>query len=292
MLHQGSESANRKRRSPEEAKLDKGPIDDMRAEQHGFQDWSSKIPIKVLKEKLGLEESSYLSTGKSKFTFIRKTRSDVVRSENVIDINLMPPLILKNCLPFAVKFHFVDSSNIQQEIKLDKDEERNMFCFSMAKTILADIDLPNFHTVHQFRLFDLQNYKQMSNKILLLDRYGRQTYIYTKIQRKSAGQRVIFYCKKLLIDSIDSELSFYHKKPKILGNKEKEQVQNMLPFVNQGVLKQKIYIIPEEFGYQNLYVTLATDYSRKECAKLEVETTDTQQEFLIRNNDYTHRYCY
>jgi hypothetical protein len=48
---------------------------------------------------------------------------------------------------------------------------------------------------------------------------------------------VIFYCKKILVDSIDSELKFFYKKPTLMGNKERELVDNMIPWVDQGVLR-------------------------------------------------------
>ena len=44
----------------EEIAVKDRPINDMRDE---FLSWSALVPIKVLKEKLGMEESSYLSNG-------------------------------------------------------------------------------------------------------------------------------------------------------------------------------------------------------------------------------------
>jgi hypothetical protein len=89
-------------------------ITDMRSDLNGkFKNWSALVPIKVLKVKLAVDESSYLSNGLSKFTFIRKTKSDIiVKEENIIDINLMPGMILKNCLPFSLKIVCKDSSDV------------------------------------------------------------------------------------------------------------------------------------------------------------------------------------
>ena len=152
-------------------------INDMRDE---FLNWSALVPIKVLKEKLGMEESSYLSNGQSKFTFIRKTRSDIiVNPEEIIDINLMPPLILKNSLPFAVKFVFKDSSDIEQSLTFQKEEERNLFCFSMSKSAYVDIILPEFEPIKGFKLFNLEKYKTTDFKIDIQDRYGRKSMIYS-----------------------------------------------------------------------------------------------------------------
>ena len=60
--------------------------------------------------------------------------------------------------------------------------------------------------------------------------------------------------------------------PTLLGNAEKQLIENMVPFVNQGILKQKIYIIPDEKGFENLFVALNGEYSRKECVKIDTVT--------------------
>ena len=60
---------------------------------------------------------------------------------------------------------------------------------------------------------------------------------------------MVFFAKQVLIDTIDSELRFFYNKPTLMGNAEKQLVENMVPFVNQGILRQKIYIIPDEAEY-------------------------------------------
>ena len=151
----------------------------MRNPKYGFKSWSSLIPLLVLKNKLKLEDSSYLTNGPSLYTFIRKTRSDIIANEDVIDINFMPPMIVKNCLPFAIKLKFYDSSDVLQEIVFKKEEEKNLFCFSMAKSAYVDIFLPDFETIQGFKLFNLERYKVMEDIIQIFDRYGRSTLIYS-----------------------------------------------------------------------------------------------------------------
>lgn len=70
--------------------------------------WSALIPLKIIKEKLNFDEGSYLTnTGKSKrFTFIRKTRYKSLTNEYMIDINMMPPMVIKNCLPVKLFMRF------------------------------------------------------------------------------------------------------------------------------------------------------------------------------------------
>mmetsp|Transcript_21720 Transcript_21720/g.33468 ORF Transcript_21720/g.33468 Transcript_21720/m.33468 type:complete len:188 (+) Transcript_21720:8813-9376(+) len=159
----------------EEAVADK--VANMRDEQ--FKNWSALIPIKILKERLKMEESSFLKGGTSKFTFIRKTKSDILSSEAAIDINLMPPLIVKNCLPVPLKLHFYDSSNVLTTVKFEKEEEKNLFCFSMAQSAIVDLIIEGFETVENFKLFNLEQYHTLEDKIPIRDRYGRQTMVYT-----------------------------------------------------------------------------------------------------------------
>ena len=152
---------------------------DFRDTKYGYRNWSALIPIRVLKERLGMEESSYLTNAKSKYTFIKKTRSEIMSIERAIDINLMPPVIICNCLPFKLTMRFVDSSNEARTVTLDKEEEKNLFCFSMAKTIAVELEVPDFLPVQNYKLFNLEKFRVRETKIWLSDRQGRSTAIYT-----------------------------------------------------------------------------------------------------------------
>lgn len=229
--------------------MKRDPPADFREPKLGFNNWSALIPVRVLKERLGMEESSYLTNAKSKYTFIKKTRSEIMSIERAIDINLMPPVVICNCLPFKLTMRFIDSSDAPRTVTLEKEEEKNLFCFSMAKTIAVDLEVPDFLPVKAYKLFNLEKFRLRESKIWLEDRQGRTTAIYTLVQKKSAGQRVIFYCKKILVDSIDSDLEYYYKKPSLITKKE-DPNRFMVPFVNQGLVRQKIFILPEEEGYQ------------------------------------------
>jgi hypothetical protein len=44
----------------------------------------------------------------------------------------MPPMIVKNCLPFAITLQFKNSADENCLIVLEKEEEKYLFCFSMA----------------------------------------------------------------------------------------------------------------------------------------------------------------
>ena len=75
-------------------------VTDFRDSSLGFKNWSALIPLVVLKHRLNFNEGSYLTNGQSLFTFIRKTKAEYLLTDRIIDINLMPPMIVKNCLPF------------------------------------------------------------------------------------------------------------------------------------------------------------------------------------------------
>ena len=77
--------------------------------KEGYANWSNVVKIKVLKYKLKPKENSFLKTSKSNYTFIRKC-SPTNYGENVVyDINLLVPMIVKNCLPTKIKLIFADS---------------------------------------------------------------------------------------------------------------------------------------------------------------------------------------
>lgn len=143
-----------------------------------------------------------------------------------------------------------------------------------------------------FKIFNLDKLKDTAGKILLKDQLGRHTYIYTQIEKKLAGQQIIFYCKKLLIDSIDSDLEYYYKKPAILGNNEGEKMKNTIPFVSQSILRQKIYILPEGPEFLTIYTALSGEYSRRECTRIDVETISSLFEFTMKNSLLRFNYCY
>lgn len=121
-------------------------IQDFRDPKLGFTNWSALIPLIILKERLNFNEGSYLTNSKSRFTFIRKTKEPVyLMNDKIIDINLMPPLIVKNCLPFKLYLSYVDSSQVAQKKIFEKNEQKNLFCFSMAQSVEVDLFISGFN---------------------------------------------------------------------------------------------------------------------------------------------------
>jgi len=90
------------------------------------------------------------------------------------DINLMPPMIIKNCLPFNITVSFQDSSKHKQSVLFKKKESRNLFCFTMSQNIIVELEIEGFKPC-KAKIFNLDNYKQIEDTIELEDLEGRKT---------------------------------------------------------------------------------------------------------------------
>lgn len=65
----------------------------------------------------------------------------------------------------------------------------------------------------------------------------------------------------------------------------------MIPFINLGMTKQKLYVIPE--GSDEIYALLQNDLDlSKEMSKLDIETTSTQMNLMLKNSSYKYSYSY
>lgn len=51
----------------------------------------------------------------------------------------------------------------------------------------VDLFINGFEVKKKFKLFNLENYKCLEDKIELEDQYGRKTWIYTQISRQESG---------------------------------------------------------------------------------------------------------
>ena len=99
--------------------------------------------------------------------------------DKIVDINLMPPMIVKNCLPFDLVLKYRDSSKVLQKELFGKNETKNLFCFTMAHSVQVEVHINGFEPKKDFKIFNLEEYKNMEDKIELEDRHGRKSIIYT-----------------------------------------------------------------------------------------------------------------
>ena len=91
------------------------------------------------------------------------------------------------------------------------------------------------------------------------------------------------------MDSIDSDLEYFYKKPSLIDKKE-DPNHYRVPFVNQGMVRQKIYILPEEEGSQQVHAALAN--SPKDSSKLELDTISSVFFFTVRDKHVKLNFCY
>jgi hypothetical protein len=112
--------------------------------------------LSILKYRLKLGDCSFLTNGKSRYTFIKKTKAE--HAEEIVDINMMAPLILKNCLPIPITLKYTDSSKIRHHDTLARNETKNLFCFTMSQNISMELSINGFKPV-EATIFNLDDYK-------------------------------------------------------------------------------------------------------------------------------------
>ena len=143
-------------------------IDDFKNPRYGCsEDWSALIPLSVMKYRLKYNEGSFLTNSTSRFTFIRKVRSDPERRRNIVDINLETPMIIKNCLPLDIGIEYVDSSGVRAQQSWKTKEERSLYCFSLAESVNVTLYVKGFLPKTNYKLFNLSNYKKLESRIEL-----------------------------------------------------------------------------------------------------------------------------
>lgn len=104
------------------------------------QNWSDLLYVKALKTKLPVNRSTFLKHGKT-YTIVKKEASDLA---GAFDINLRPPLILKNCLPVPIQISFTDSNGEKGKYTLYKEEEKHVFAFNLQDNVELNLKVPNF----------------------------------------------------------------------------------------------------------------------------------------------------
>lgn len=171
-------------RQPEEIHVLETDVPDFKDPRLKYSNWSKFISLSILKERIDFNGCSFLTNDISKFTFIKKTKADY--HEHIVDINLMPPMVIRNCLPFEVKLSFVDSSNVPTVEQFKKNEEKSLFCFKMDKTVTVELHIDGFDKV-DFKLYDLENYFSNETSIELTDSRRRKTRIYAALGRENCG---------------------------------------------------------------------------------------------------------
>ncbi len=153
------------------------------------EEWSSEWHVYAIKNIIQPEKAGYLQHGTT-YTFFRKQAAEYSGTFNV---NLMPPLVLKNCLPCDLHLQFVDSNNVLCKMALQKEQVKNVFQFDLQKEIKLQVCIPgyNFATLSLSNKVELL--EEVQGVICLTDLDGCKLEIqYTK-SSKTAGFALSFF---------------------------------------------------------------------------------------------------
>jgi hypothetical protein len=75
-------------------------------------------------------------------TYFRKQK---LQGDNgAFNINLMPPVVLKNCLPCDLYVSFVDSNKQLSRVKLQKEETKDLFQFDLQEDVKLQLTINGF----------------------------------------------------------------------------------------------------------------------------------------------------
>lgn len=88
------------------------------------------------------------------------------------------------------------------------------------------------------------------------------------------------------MDTIDSPIKYYYEKPK----HDSDLLGCMIPFVNLGLYRQKLYIIPDRPDLDDIWAGLLS--KSKELQKLDINHTSTQMELCLRNDCQRQNFSY
>ena len=181
-------------------------------------------------------------------------------------------------------------------ITLGKQEEKFLFCFAMNESIVVDIELADFETIKGYKLFNLQRIKVRRTRIPIrqnvANRFEFHSMIYARMASDNAGLRVLFYCKKLLIDDAGSWVRYIYQKPSAFAATIPEIIGSSVPYVLERKLKQKIYILPGvedadglASDMQQLHATLNGQFKQVDCRKMDTNVAGTNMELRLQRND-------
>ena len=98
----------------------------------------------------------------------------------------------------------------------------------------------------------------------------------------------------MLIDNLTSAIDYFYKQPStsIFNNDKEDKLEiekTRIPFVEQADIKQRLYIIPQQFS--EIWASLAGQY-RNESYKIDIETPSTHAEFKLQNSSMNFNYCH
>lgn len=160
------------------------------------------------------KDKTFLAHGSS-YTFLSKTRdSDVHTCHN---LNLLVPIIVKNCLPFNID---VTVPGSRQTYFIIKGEESYFMSHDLVESFVMQLKIDGFKFTRV--VVDPQT-KETEKKVKIKDIDGLTLTLFININRDRAGLELLLYSKVSIINytglNLDLYTSFRGFKTRVAGQK-------------------------------------------------------------------------
>ena len=163
--------------------------------------WSESFdPIEILSGLVVGKDKTFIAHSMS-YTFLSKTRDEDV--DIWFNLNLLPPVIVRNCLPFNIDVRMLSG---RQEKFILKGEEVWFVCHDLTELFELEIKLDWFE--YTTIAIDPRN-NSNEIKIKMTDIEGFNLTLLAKIERERAGIELILYNKVNIINYTGLNFEFF-----------------------------------------------------------------------------------
>ncbi len=229
------------------------------------------------------------------YTIVKKVKSPL---DGVFDFVLLPPMIIKNCLPCRINLQieeeFKDNTQSNhaegikpnsQIIELEKQEEKHIYDIinkTFTKNLLLRLDLGSEFDTTMLKMNLLQS-KDSTFAVKITDTKNRSFNLACKVETKQAGLKLIFYCENMLICRTEQKLSFfYQKKPGVFDKENSHELPS--PIVGSEDL---VYIFDDN---QTMFCSLEENRTSGFSEKLLIKTAGHVGDFQVTPKDSMKQY--
>mmetsp|Transcript_23179 Transcript_23179/g.22656 ORF Transcript_23179/g.22656 Transcript_23179/m.22656 type:complete len:364 (-) Transcript_23179:642-1733(-) len=248
------------------------------------KNWSDLLILRALKKKLPVNRATFLKHGKT-YTIIKKEESEF---NFAFDINLKPPVLLKNCLPVPITIRYTDSNGDSGQLELLKEEEKHIFVFDLQENLVFFLGIENFQESQI--LLDCTNSKEQEIKHTIFDIVNKELDLYINTSAKIAGKKVTFYVKNCVINNTQQELVFFYRQPSFRQLQQKTSndiVAGMKEMRKMLTSNKKVYMLKNE---NELYVGLGG--TLEVSNPINIKNPGCQEKFGLTKEDFLYEFGY
>lgn len=162
------------------------------ANEKDDEDWSESFDLLEILHELNVgKEKAYIVHGLS-YTFLSKQVDKDV--DICYNLNLLAPVIMRNCLPFNIDVKLPTSN---QEYYILKGEEAYFLAYDLIETFVIKMKMDGF----DYTTIKIDP-KTVGNEIKfnITDFEGVELTLFVKVERERAGFELILYSKVLIIN--------------------------------------------------------------------------------------------